>query len=165
MEMPSDIEEIHSTVERIMEDPLAKILIINSHLTKIQAETLLIDILTENIMTKKMANEEKAKIRLSKAGVSRGAFNRTLKQANKNVISSIYTLFLLGYLRILESPKLTPFIEIGNKLEEYANAYNDVWNDLKTNRLNENKVKAIASMKKELEITLSEFVNLNYWKE
>lgn len=165
MEMPRDIEEVHSTVERIMEDPLAKILITNSHLTKIQAETLLIDILTENIMIKKMVNEEKAKIRLSKTGVSRGAFNRTLKQANKNIISSIYTLFLLGYLRILESPKLTPFMEIGNKLEEYANAYNDIWNDLKTNRLNENKVKAIASMKKELEITLSELVNLNYRRE
>ena len=80
-----------------LNDPLVKILLKNSHLTKIQLETLLIDILAENISNKPLKYEEKARFRLERAKISRGAFNRTLSQAKQNTIKSIYTIIILGY--------------------------------------------------------------------
>lgn len=105
-----------------LEDPIVKILLKNSHLTKTQLETLLIDILAENICLKKLKFEEKARLRLNKSNISRGAFNRTLKQAEENIIKSIYTVLLLGYLGIFESATLDPYIEVANKLNEYVEA-------------------------------------------
>ena len=107
-------------------DPIVKIISRNSHLTKTQLETLLIDILSENISGKSLKYDEKASLRLTKAKISRGAFNRTLKQAKENVIRSIYTVLLLGYLGVFETTALDPYIEIANKLQEYLEACKDI---------------------------------------
>ncbi len=106
-------------------DPIVEILTKNSQLTKTQLETLLIDVLAENLSDKHLKYDEKANLRLTKARISRGAFNRTLKQAKENVIRSVYTVLLLGYLGVFESTKLDPFVEIANKLHEYVEAHND----------------------------------------
>ncbi|MEM2466264.1 MAG: hypothetical protein QXZ47_03080 [Candidatus Bathyarchaeia archaeon] len=97
-------------LKKSLEDPIVKILTKNSHLTKTQLETLLIDILAENIAGKSLKYDEKAGLRLTKAKISRGAFNRTLKQAQKNVIKAVYTVLLLGYLGIFESTALDQYI-------------------------------------------------------
>jgi len=102
-------ENVQTWLTRSLNDPIAKILAKNSHLTKIQLETLLIDILSENIAGKQLKYDEKARLRLTKAKISRGAFNRTLKQAKENVAKSIYTVLLLGYLGIFESTTLDPY--------------------------------------------------------
>jgi len=154
MESSSGFKEIQNRITRIMEDPLAKILIENSHLTKTQLETLLIDILAEDIAGKKLGCEDKSKIRFSTGRVSRGAFNRTLKQAKKNMILSIYTVLLLGYLGILDTPKLAPFIEASNRLEAYMEAYKEVWNEFKSEVVDETKLKTLSLIKKELESSL-----------
>jgi len=112
-----------------LSDPIVKILIENSNLTKTQLETFLIDILAENISGKSLKYEEKARLRLLKGGVSRGAFNRTLRQARKNVVQSIYTVILLGYLGVFESTSLDSYIEVANKLQTYISAYRDVWKE------------------------------------
>ena len=104
-------------------DPMIKILVSNSHLTRIQLETLLIDFLAPNLAGKSLTNEEKALFRLTKAGISRGAFNHTLRQARRNIIQSIYTILLLGYLGVFEDTRLDPYVEMANKLKEYINAY------------------------------------------
>ncbi|MEM2881670.1 MAG: hypothetical protein QXU06_04180 [Candidatus Bathyarchaeia archaeon] len=52
--------------------------------------------------------------------VSRGAFYRTLRQARDNVLSSIYTIFLLGYIGLFDSPRLEPFIEVSNALKDLS---------------------------------------------
>ncbi|MEM2522306.1 MAG: hypothetical protein QXW82_04025, partial [Candidatus Bathyarchaeia archaeon] len=111
---------VQSWLKKLLEDPFVEILVKNSHLTKIQLETLLINILAENIAGKPIKYDEKARLRVTKEKISRGAFNRTLKQAEKNVIKSIYTVILLGYLGIFESTALDPYIEIANKLREYV---------------------------------------------
>jgi hypothetical protein len=103
-----------------LNDPVVKILAKNSQLTKTQLETLLIDVLAENISDKQLNYDEKAALRLTKAKISRGSFNRTLKQSRENVIKSIYTVLLLGYLGIFESTTLDPYLEIANKLHEYV---------------------------------------------
>ena len=109
-----------------LDDPIVRILSKNSQLTKTQLETLLIDILAENISEKHLKYDEKAKLRLTKAKISRGSFNRTLKQSKENVIKSVYTVLLLGYLGIFESTTLDPYLEIANKLHEYVEAHTDI---------------------------------------
>ena len=75
---------------------------------------------------KQLKYDEKARLRLTKAKISRGSFNRTLKQAKDNVIKSIYTILLLGYLGVFESTTLDPYLEIANKLHEYIEAHKDM---------------------------------------
>ena len=87
---------------------------------------MLIDVLAENLSGKQLKYDEKARLRLTKAKISRGAFNRTLKQSKENVIKSVYTVLLLGYLGIFESTTLDPFLEIANRLHEYVEAHDGV---------------------------------------
>jgi hypothetical protein len=110
-------EKAQKWINYVLADPMVKILSKNSHLTKTQLETLLIDVLAENIADKSLKYDEKAQIRL--LAVSRGAFNRSLRQARQNVIQSIYTILLLGYIGILEDTSLEPYIEAANKLQTY----------------------------------------------
>jgi hypothetical protein len=116
-------KNVQNWIIQAFSDPIVKILIKNSHLTKTQLETLLIDILSDNLAGKQLKYDEKARLRLTKAKISRGAFNRTLQQARENTTRAIYTILLLGYLGILETTQLNPYIEISNKLHEYIEAY------------------------------------------
>jgi hypothetical protein len=119
-------EGVQAWLNGALNDPIVKILSKNSQLTKTQLETLLIDVLAENMAGKQLKYDEKARLRLTKARISRGAFNRTLKQSKENVIKSIYTVLLLGYLGIFEGTTLDPYLEIANKLHEYVEAHKDI---------------------------------------
>jgi hypothetical protein len=132
-------------------DPIVQILAKNSQLTKTQLETLLIDILAENISGKQIKYDEKANLRLTKAKISRGSFNRTLRQSKENVIKSIYTVVLLGYLGVFESTTLDPYLEIANKLHEYVEANQGTPN--KEEEL-KNHLKLIEIIREELETSL-----------
>ena len=145
-------ETVKEWLEKSLEDPIVKILSKNSHLTKVQLETLLIDILSENLAGKPIKYDEKAKLRLTKAKISRGAFNRTLKQARVNVIKSIYTILLLGYLGIFETTTLDAYIEVANKLQEYVEAHKSIPESKGENL--EEQVKLLKMLREELEISL-----------
>ena len=132
-------------------DPIVQILAKNSQLTKTQLETLLIDVLSENLSGKQLNYDEKAALRLTKAKISRGSFNRTLKQSRENVIKSIYTVLLLGYLGVFETTTLDPYLEIANKLHEYVEAHQDVPN--KEEELKDH-LKVIEIIRNELETSL-----------
>ncbi|MCW4052620.1 MAG: hypothetical protein NWE78_05365 [Candidatus Bathyarchaeota archaeon] len=119
-------EEVQNWLKTAKEDPLVTILSKNSHLTATQLETLLIDVLAANLSLQPLKYEEKAKLRSMKAAVSRGSFNRTLRQAKQNIIKSIYTILLLGYFGILDDPDLAPYIEVANRLKTYTKAYRDL---------------------------------------
>ncbi len=147
-------ENVQKWIKSALDDQIAKILVKSSHLTRIQLETLLIDFLAENIAEQRIKMAEKARLRLTKAEISRGAFNRTLKQARKNVIQSIYTVLLLGYLRIFDSTRLDPYIEIANKLQAYVDAYKNILPD--KNRAEEN-LRVINTLREELERSLESF--------
>ncbi|MEM2455399.1 MAG: hypothetical protein QXN21_05610, partial [Candidatus Bathyarchaeia archaeon] len=148
MKEPSLKEEIQIWLTSLNKDPIFKILLKNSNLTKVQAETFLIDILAEKIVNKKLVYEEKAKLRLLKAGVSRGSFNRTLAQARKNIIKSIYTVILLGYLGIFDDPRLEPYIEIANKIRAYSEKHRETW---ETKRIGEDQIKILQTLQDEIE--------------
>ncbi len=136
-----------------LNDPIVKILSKNSQLTKTQLETLLIDVLAENMAGKPLKYDEKASFRLTKAKLSRGAFNRTLKQSKENVIKSVYTVLLLGYLGVFETTTLDPYLEIANKLKEYMEAHQDMpnsYDELKDHQ------KIIEIIREELETSLKQ---------
>jgi hypothetical protein len=136
-----------------LNDPIVRILAKNSQLTKIQLETLLIDVLAENMAGKTLKYDEKASLRLTKAKLSRGAFNRTLKQSKENVIKSIYTVLLLGYLGVFESTTLDPYLEIANKLKEYTEAHQNMpegYDELKDH------LKVIEIIREEIETSLKQ---------
>jgi len=116
--------EAQKWLTRSLNDPIAKILAKNSNLTKTQLETLLIDILAENMSRKSLKYDEKARLRIS--AVSRGAFNRTLRQARWNIIQSVYTILLLGYLGVFDDTSLDPYLEVANKLQTYMKAHRDL---------------------------------------
>jgi len=146
----NDLEKVQDWIKRTINDPLTKILLENSQFTQIQLETLLIDILAGRIADKKISCTEKSKMRLTEKKISRGAFNRTLQQARKNMTRSIWTVLLLGYLGVLETPSLSLFIETSNKLEDYMIEYNVVRNKLKNNLKDENTLKTMVIMQKNL---------------
>lgn len=147
---------IQAWLKKALEDPVVKILAKNSHLTKTQLETLLIDVLAENISGKPLKYDEKAKLRLTKAKITRGSFNRTLKQAEENVIKSIYTVLLLGYLGIFESTTLDPYIETANKLQEYIEARKSI---PETSEQIEEQLKILKILREELETSLKRLSN------
>jgi hypothetical protein len=144
-------DSVHMWLLGSLNDPIAKIIAGNSHLTRTQLETLLIDVLSENIANKPLTYDDKASLRLTKAKLTRGAFNRTLKQAKENVTKSIFTVLLLGYLGIFETTALDPYLEIANKLHSYREAYKDTPN---TNEDLTERLKVLQTIKQELETTL-----------
>lgn len=141
-------EEAQKWLIRSLNDPIAKILTKNSNLTKTQLETLLIDILAEKISEKPLKYDQKAKLRL--LAVSRGAFNRTLRQARRNVIQSIYTILLLGYMGAFEDTSLDPYLEIANKLQTYMEAHRSITQKREINEY----LKVINTLREELEASL-----------
>ncbi len=90
-------------------------------------------------------------MRLSKAEISRGAFNRTLKQARKNVIQSMYTIILLGYLGLFEDTRLEPYLEAAERLQHYVNAYKDA---LSNGTVAEEQLRVVSMLRTELENVL-----------
>ncbi len=149
-------DAIQAWLKGALNDPIARILIENSHLTRTQIETLLIDVLAENSSSKRLNYDEKAKLRLTKAGISRGAFNRTLRQAKGNVAKSIYTVLLLGYCGVFESTRLDPYLEVANKLHDYLAACKGA---LSQNTTPEEHTRMLEVLRDELEKTLNQLSN------
>ena len=141
-------KEVQKWLTHSLNDPIVKMLAKNSNLTKTQLETLLIDILAENVPRKTLKYDQKARLRLS--AVSRGAFNRTLRQARRNVIQSIYTILLLGYLGVFDDTRLDPYLEIANKLQTYMKAYRDI----AEKREKSEYLRIINTLREELESSL-----------
>ena len=66
-----------------------------------------------------MKKGERRLFRPSGANISRGSYNRTLIQAQNNVIRSIYTILLMGYVGLFDTPALQPFLELSDELQSY----------------------------------------------
>ena len=66
-----------------------------------------------------------ALLRGDKKGISRGSFNRTLRQARENVVEAIHTVLLLGYSGLTESPSIAPFLEASEHLKSQTSQLRD----------------------------------------
>ena len=102
------------SLTRLKNDRLARSILQNSHLTEVQFATLVIDVLWP---TSQPTPEDEP--RSGRRQVSKGAFNRSLAQARRNVIKSIYTVFLLAYFGLFDSPKLEPFLRLGDEMKTF----------------------------------------------
>jgi hypothetical protein len=110
------VAQARASIRNTLNDHVTKLLLSNSRLTLAQLETLLADSLANEW------GERKAPRRLfrpSGTRISRGAYNRTLIQAQNNVIRSIYTILLLGYVGIFDTPALQPFNELSDTIQGY----------------------------------------------
>ncbi len=119
----SSMSKLVSDAKKVMKEPILQILLGRSTITETQIETLLIDLVLEDGISKHIGYETKASLRsqkvIKKRGVSRGSFNRTLKQARTNVTKSIYTLLLLAYLGLFDLAVFRPFEEIASRIGGY----------------------------------------------
>ena len=111
-------EDYQKVIKKTFEDPITDILLNNSNFTRIQFETLVIDMLTDIISEKKLSFDEKTLFRSN--NVSRGSFSRSLAQARKNVISSIFSIVLLSYIGVFDSRPFDEYYVLAEKLKEYA---------------------------------------------
>ena len=112
--------ELNKMLENTFNDPIMNILLKYCNLTNIQYESLLIEHYTNNMTDNIITYENKAVYRSKK--VSRGSFRRTLSQARKNVISSIYTILLLSYVGIYDTYPFEEYKNLTEKLSEYTSA-------------------------------------------
>jgi len=113
----SDIS-YQNIIEKTLQDPLTDLLLKNSHLTRTQFETLIIDLLTDIMSDEKISFYQKTLFRHKK--VSRGSFSRSLAQARRNVISSIFTVVLLSYMGVFDESPFEEYYVLAEKLKEYA---------------------------------------------
>ena len=106
------------SLARLKEDRLAKTILQNSHLSEVQFSSLVIDVLWPTSQPSSADGGQRSRRRQ----VSKGAFNRSLAQARRNVIKSIYTVFLLAYFGLFDSPKLEPFLRLGDEMKTFLDA-------------------------------------------
>ena len=111
-------EEYQKKVEKTFQDPITDILLKNSNLTRIQFETIVIDMLTDIISENKLSFDEKILFRSEK--VSRGSFSRSLSQARKNLISSMFTIVLFSYLGVFDERPFDEYYILAERLREYT---------------------------------------------
>lgn len=157
-------EKIKFWIKRQTSDPITRMLLPNSNLTETQLKTLLLDFLSEGFSEDVLTYQEKARLRSSKnkiingkrrkvsapTGVSRGAFNRVLKQARMNIIKSIYTVILLGYLGLFEDPRLQQYITLAEEIKKYAEMYEGVWENFLKKELSKEELKLLNEIQKNL---------------
>jgi hypothetical protein len=110
-------KETQKTIQRAFQDPITDLLLKNSNLTRIQFETLIIDLLIDVMSDKKVPFKDKTLFRTHK--VSRGSFSRTLGQARHRVISSIFTIVLLSYIGVYDAKPFEEYQNLSEKLREY----------------------------------------------
>ena len=116
-ENPDTVPRARESVRNLTRDPVTKLLLGNSQLTLPQLETLLANSLGNDSYIEK---SRRRLYRPSGRNISRGAFNRTLIQAENNVIRSIYTVLLLGYVGLYDSASLQPFVELSDTIQSYV---------------------------------------------
>ncbi len=111
-------EEYQKIVQKTFQDPITALLLKNSNLTRIQFETLVIDMLTDIMSDENISFKQKTLFRRKK--VSRGSFSRSLSQARQNVISSIFTIVLLSYIGVFDARPFDEYFVLAEKLKEYV---------------------------------------------
>ena len=124
-------EDFQKIIQKTFKDPLTDILLNNSILTRVQFETLVIDMLTDIISDKKLSFDEKKFFRSK--NISRGSFSRSLSQARRNVISSIFTVVLLSYIGVFDARPFDEYYILAEKLKEYTSIMEST--DVKINKI------------------------------
>jgi len=78
-----------------------------TNLTKIQLETLIVDLVTDET-NPELGYLERGEIR----SVTKRSFYRTLEQARLNLIRAMFTIMIAAVLNVIDSPRLSDFNEL-----------------------------------------------------
>jgi hypothetical protein len=113
------VAEAREAIRKLIQDPVTKSLAAGSQLTLAQLETLLAASFSDENGLKKT---ERRFYCPSRNHISRGAYNRSLIQAQNNVIRAIYTVLLLGYVGLFNSSTLQPFLELSDTIHGFIQA-------------------------------------------
>ena len=132
-------------IQRTFQDPITDLLLKNSSLTKTQFETLIIDLLTDLMSDEKVSFYQKTLFRNKK--VSRGSFSRSLSQARRNVISSIFTIVLMSYIGVFDARPFDDYYFLAEKLKEYVSMVQLNGNDVSKNVLKRLEVELIDGIR------------------
>jgi hypothetical protein len=101
-------------LEEIRKDTIATFLLRKSNITEVQLDTLLASKEVGNLNFKRALRE--------KHKVTKGAFSRTLKQAQHNAEASVYSIFLLSYLNLIDQTDVNHLIRNIRMLGELKEA-------------------------------------------
>lgn len=121
--MDSLQKDFSEKLKTITTDPLLSILLSQSHLTEKQLQAILIDLFFSKNSQKRISSSEKAQIMPKK--LKRGAYNRILNQGRRNIIRAFFTIYLLGYLEILDLEDLEAHITLGKGIKAYIETYRE----------------------------------------
>jgi hypothetical protein len=135
------------SIRSLTRDPVTKLLLGNSQLTLAQLETLLAESLSSETDVRKALRRF---YRPSGRNLTRGAFNRTLIQAENNVIRSIYTVLLLAYVGLYDTASLQPFLELSDTIQSYVHEARqaEIQDRLLLRELNARLLEGISSLAK-----------------
>jgi hypothetical protein len=112
-----DVKEAKEIIRKTIQDPVTRLLTNHSQLTLAQLETLLAATLSDENSVSKSQRKFYCP---SRSHISRGSYNRSLIQAQNNIIRSIYTVLVLGYVRLFDSATLQPFLELSDAIQSYV---------------------------------------------
>ena len=110
-------ENYQNIIDKTFNDPISELLLKNSNLTRTQFETIVIDMLIDLISDKNITFKQKTFYRKEK--ITRGSFSRSLQQARKNIIESIFTIILLSYIGVFTERPFDDYVFLAEKLKEY----------------------------------------------
>ncbi len=96
----------------ISDDEVAKNLIKRTGFTESQLDTLLIDKINGHLSL------DQKRILRDVGKVSKGSFARTLKQAEKNLEKSLYTVIILEYFSMLQENDVMNLLKVGALLNQ-----------------------------------------------
>src|SRR3989449_3288808 len=129
-EMPKGWHEgTRAVIVETLRDRILSALLERSNLTITQFETLLVDQLGHDMANKRLTRNEMAQLMRNAKGISRGALNRTLRQARENVSEAIHTILLLGYGGLIDTPALAPFVEASELLKSQMTQFAELAKD------------------------------------
>jgi len=116
---PDPAIEARDAIRKLIQDPVTKSLAYGSQLTLAQLETLLAASFSDENGLKRSNRRLYCP---SRNHISRGAYNRSLIQAQNNIIRAIYTVLLLGYVGLFNSSALQPFLELSDTIQGFIEA-------------------------------------------
>ena len=112
------LENYQNILDKTIKDPITNMLLKNSNLTRIQFETLVIDMLIDLMSDENVTFDQKLHFR--RENISRGSFSRSLQQARKNIIESILTIVLLSYIGVFDERPFDDYVFLAERLKEYV---------------------------------------------
>jgi hypothetical protein len=143
------MEGYQNVIDKTFKDPIANLLLENSNMTRIQFETIVIDMLIDLMSEKRITFEEKTLFREN--SISRGSFSRSLQQGRKNIIKSIFTIVLLSYIGVFDERPFDDYVFLAEKLRDYLDNIQQIKKDEKS--------RVLKSIERELLLGISDLIS------